>query len=151
MIAVGQSEELHVTTLEVDRRLYNVTLAIANDGIEHVGHLWFTDEEWDDEGVRDHGALPGRTADSVFDSARALSPTDLTLRFRRAQADRRRYLGLRKVTEQVLDHIRHLNKVATSMRAGLLQVDDAAAEITSTEEKLHGMIDQLRHYAGVTS
>jgi hypothetical protein len=150
MITVGQSEEIHVATLEVDQRLYNVTLAVENDGIEHVGHLWFTDEEWEDEGVRDHGALPGRSSADVLEHARALSTTDLALRFRRAQADRRRYVGLRKVTEQVLDHIRHLNKVATSMRAGLLEVDEAATEIDATEKRLHGMISQLRHFAGVT-
>jgi hypothetical protein len=151
MITVGQSEEIHISTLEVDRRQYNVTVAVANDGIEHVGHLWFTDEEWEDEGVRDHGALPGRSTADVLEHARALSTSDLTLRFRRAQAERRRFVGLRKVTEQVLEHIRHLNKVATLMRAGMLEVDDAASEIDQTERKLHGMIDQLRDYAGVTA
>jgi hypothetical protein len=149
MTLVGEKEELFVGTVELDGRGYNVNVSVENDGVEHVGFLWFSDTEWDDEGVRDHGAIPGRSAEEVLQLARGLSETDLALRFRRAQADQRRYHGLRKLTEQVLDHIRHLNKVATSMRAGLLDVNEAAREIDSTEKQLHTMIDQLRHFAGV--
>lgn len=149
MITVGQSEEVHIATCEIDERLYSVAVSIENDGVEHVGHLWFTDEEWDDEGVRDHGAIPGKSTEEVLQHARALSTTDLTLRFRRAQADQRRNHGLRRLTEQVLENIRYLHKVATSMRAGLLEVDDAAAEIESTEVRLHEMIDQMRQFAGI--
>lgn len=142
-------EEAHVGSLELDGRTWTVTVAIENDGIEFVGHLCFADEEWDDEGLRDHGAIPGRSVDEVTRHARELSAHDLGLRFRRAQVEQRRHHGLRKLTLQVLDSIRHLNKVATSMRAGLLDVTDAATEIDETERKLHGMIDELRHYAGV--
>ena len=151
MTTVGQKDEFHVTTLDVEGRVYNVTIEVENDGVEHVGHLWFTDEEWEDEGIRDHGAIPGKDTDEVHRLARDLSAHDLGLRFRRAQVDQRRYHGLRKVTELVLENIRHLNKVATSMRAGLLEVDEAAEEIDATEKKLHEMIDQLRHFAGVAA
>lgn len=151
MTDVGEKDQVHVTTLEVEGRTYNVTVEVENDGVEHVGHLWFTDEEWDDDGMRDHGAIPGRDATEVAAQARALSTHDLSLRFRRAQVDQRRHHGLRRLTEQVLEHIRYLNKVSTSMRAGLLEVDEAAAEIDATEQKLHEMIDQLRHFAGVTA
>ncbi len=147
----SQLEEHHVTTIEVDGRSYDVTVGIENDGIEFVGHIWFSDDEWDDEGIRDQGAIPGKSASEVAQAARSLSAHDLSLRFRRAQTDQRRYHGLRKLTEQVLDRIRHLNKVSTSMRAGLLEVDEAASEIDATERQLHDMIDQLRHYAGVTA
>ena len=143
-------EEIHVTSIEIDGRQFNVSLSIDHDGVEHVGHLWFADEEWDDDGYRDHGTIPGRDADEVVRHARELSDTDLALRFRRAQADKRRYHGLRKATDDVLEGIRYLNKVAMSMRAGLLEVDDAAAEIDETEQRLHAMISQLRHFAGVT-
>jgi hypothetical protein len=146
----GQLEELHVATVEIDGREFNVIVGVEFDGVEYVGHLWFNDEEWDDEGFRDHGAIPGRSAEDVLAQAKALSANDLMLRFRRAQSDQRRYLGLRRITEEVLTNIRYLNKVATSMRAGLLDVEEAAAEIDSTERKLHAMIGQLRLFAGVT-
>jgi hypothetical protein len=145
-------EELFVTGVDIDGRSYNVTVLVEFDGIEHVGHLWFRDAEWDeDEGVRDHGALPGRSPDDVALQARALSEHDLTLRFRRALSERRRFHGLRHITHEVLNQIRYLNKVATSMRAGLLDLDEAASEIAGTEKRLHAMVDELRVFAGVSS
>jgi hypothetical protein len=150
MTTIGHKDELHVTTLDLEGRAYDVKLEVENDGVEHVGHLWFADVEWEDEGVRDHGSIPGRSAEEVLRLAREISAHELGLRFRRAQIDQRRYHGLRKLTEQVLERIRHLNKVATSMRAGLLEVAEAAEEIDATEKKLHDMIDQLRDFAGVT-
>lgn len=149
MTDVRQAEEVNIGTVEADDRTWNVTVSVENDGIEYVGHLWFADDAWEDEGFRDHGAIPGRSALEVSELARALSANDLLLRFRRAQTDQRRHHGLRKLTDQVLESIRHLNKVATSMRAGLLAVDEAATEIDATEHKLHVMIDELKHYAGV--
>ena len=124
---------------------------MAYDGVEHVGHLWFADEAWEDDGVRDHGSIPGQSPDEVVDHAKHLTDADLALRFERAQAEKRRFHGLRRVTDDVLSHIRYLNKVATSMRAGLLDVDEAAAEIDETEQRLHEMVGQLRNFAGVVA
>jgi hypothetical protein len=150
MMMSTQEEPLHVTTVELEGRRFNVTVAVEFDGVEHVGHLWFADEEWDDDGVRDHGSIPGQSPDEVLIHARQLSQPELALRYQRAQNDKRRFHGLRKVTDDVLDRIRYLNKVAISMRAGLLDVDEAAAEIDETERRLHDMIGQLRQFAGVT-
>lgn len=146
-----QIEQLHVTTVEIEGRRFTVSVAVEFDGVEHVGHLWFADEEWDDEEFRDHGTIPGATPDEVLAHARQLSQVELGLRFQRAQADKRRFHGLRRITEDVLANIRHLNKVATSMRAGLLELEDAAAEIDETEKRLHEMVGQLRHFAGVAT
>lgn len=151
MSEIGQVEQPHVTSVDIDGKRYNVTVRTAFDGIEHVGHLWFADADWDDDGIRDHGTIPGRNADDVLSNARALDAHELGLRYKRALADKRRYHGLRKITEDVLNDIRHLNKVAMSMRAGLLAIEEAAAEINSTEERLHEMVARLKHYAGVTA
>ncbi len=97
---------------------------------------------WKDVGVHVKGAA-GSTRDLNDKPA-------LTLAFAKFTPGQR-FHGLRKLTEQVLEHIRYLNKVSTSMRAGLLLVDEAAAEIDATEQKLHEMIGQLRHFAGVTA
>jgi hypothetical protein len=66
-------------------------------------------------------------------------------------AERRRYLELRKQTEEILTRIRYLNQVSISMRAGLLDRDGAAQEIDVTEKQLHDLVEQLRHAAGVES
>lgn len=139
----------HLRTIDVDGRRYNVSVHIAYDGIEYVGRLWFTDESWDDVGTPDRGALPGRTKDEVLALSERLTTEELTNRYRRALAEKRRYHGLRKATDEVLAKIRYLNQVAISMRAGLLDVDGAAQEIDMTEKQLHELIGQLRVHAGV--
>jgi hypothetical protein len=145
-------EELFVTTTEIDGRTYSVSVQVDFDGIEHVGHLLFRDSDWEeDEGVRDFGTIPGRTRGEIQKAARSLTNHDLTLRHRRAVSERRKYNGLRQLTTEVLAQIRYLNKVATSMRAGLLGVEEAANEIATTEERLHDMVGRLRTFAGVPS
>lgn len=142
-------EQPHIATLEVDGRTYNVSLRVVYDGIEYVGRLWFANDEWDEVGMPDRGGFPGRTRDHVISAARELSTDDLRLRYRRASAEKRRFLGLRRTTEEILSKIRYLNQVAVSMRAGLLDVEGAAQEIGLTERQLHDLIDRLRSHAGV--
>ena len=87
MSTIEHIENPHVTTIEVDGRRYNVSLEIGFDGIEFVGHLWFSDEAWDeDEGVRDHGTIPGRQREEVGDHARRIGEQELVQRYRRAIA-----------------------------------------------------------------
>ena len=139
----------HIATLDYDGRRYNVSCRIAFDGIEYVGRLWFADESWDDGGLPDRGALPGRTRDEVLSLARRLTQQELLLRYRRAVAEKRRFTGLRKATDEILSKIRYLNQVAISMRAGLLDTEGAAAEIDLTERQLHEIIEKLKGHAGV--
>lgn len=139
----------HVATIEYDGRRYNVSVRIIFDGIEYVGRLWFADESWEDLGLPDRGALPGRTRDEVITLAKKLTPAELSKRHKRARAEKRRFLGLRKHTEDILAKIRYLNQVAISMRAGLLDVEGAAQEIDLTEKQLHVLIDHLSAHAGV--
>jgi hypothetical protein len=139
----------HIATLEYDGRRFNVTCKVMFDGIEYVGHLWFADEAWDDTGVPDRGSLPGRTREETLTLARRLTPQELMLRYRRALAEKRRFTGLRKATEDILEKIRYLNQVAISMRAGLLDSDGAAAEIELTERQLHEIVEKLKVFAGI--
>ena len=139
----------HIASLDYDGRRYNVSCRIAFDGIEYVGRLWFADETWDDGGLPDRGALPGRSRDEVLALARRLTQQELMLRYRRALAEKRRFTGLRRATDDILGKIRYLNQVAISMRAGLLDTEGAAAEIDLTERQLHEIIEKLKLHAGV--
>ena len=143
------SVQPHIATLEYDGRRFNVTCKVVFDGIEYVGHLWFADEAWDDSGVPDRGSLPGRTREEALMLARRLTPQELMLRYRRALAEKRRFTGLRKATEDILEKIRYLNQVAISMRAGLLDSEGAAAEIELTERQLHDIVEKLKMFAGI--
>lgn len=138
----------YVATIETEGRRYNVSVRITYDGIEYVGRLWFSDEAWDDLGIPDRGALPGRTRDEVLTFAKRLTAAEMGKRHKRALAEKRRFLGLRKHTEEMLAKIRYLNQVAVSMRAGLLDSDGAAQEIDLTEKQLHALIDRLSEHAG---
>ena len=148
MPSPDESEPRHLTTIDVDGRQFDVSLRIAWDGIEHVGRLWFADEAWDDAGIPDRGALPGRTREDVMHMAQRLRPEDLARRYHRALAEKRRFLGLRRATEEILARIRYLNQVSVSMRAGLLDTDGAAHEIDLVEQQLHELGARLREVAG---
>lgn len=139
----------HVGTIEHSGRRYNVSVRIEWDGIEYVGRLWFADEAWDDLGIPDRGAFPGRARDEVIAQTKRLTEPDMVSRYKRALAEKRRYTALRRSTEEVLAKIRYLNQVAVSMRAGLLDIDGAAQEIELTEQQLHALIDKLGESAGV--
>jgi hypothetical protein len=138
----------YIATIETEGRRYNVSVRIVYDGIEYVGRLWFADETWDDLGLPDRGALPGRSREEVIAFAKRLTPQELVKRHRRALAEKRRFIGLRKHTDDILAKIRYLNQVAVSMRAGLLDVEGAAQEIDLTEKQLHALIDALAEHAG---
>lgn len=145
------SAQPHIATLDHDGRQFNVSCRVAFDGIEYVGRLWFSDESWDDAGVPDRGCLPGRTREESIALARRLTPQDLLLRYRRALAEKRRFVGLRRATDEILSKIRYLNQVAISMRAGLLDSEGAAAEIDLTERQLHDIVEKLKAFAGIES
>ena len=138
----------HIASFEEDGKRLQVTVRVVFDGIEFLGRLWFADEAWDDLGVPDRGPFTGRTRDEVIARAKALNLEQLSARYRRALAEKRRFKGLRRLTEEVIAKIRYLNQVSVSMRAGLLDVEGAAQEIELTEQQLHDMVDKLRTYAG---
>ncbi len=142
----GRSE---ITTTEIDGTTYGVSMRIVFDGIEHVGRLWFAEEGWDDDGLPDRAAFPGRTRDEVIALAKRLSTHELAQRFHRAQAEKRRFHNLRRLTDEILAKIRYLNQVGVSMRARLLDVEGAAQELELTERQLHELVDRLRPTAGV--
>jgi hypothetical protein len=146
---VNEITQPHIATIEHDGRRYSVSLRVVFDGIEYVGRLWFADDSWDDLGLPDRGAFPGRTREEAIALARRLTTDELIRRHRRALAEKRKFHGLRRATDEVLSKIRYLNQVAISMRAGLLDVDGAAQEIELTEKQLHALIDRLATHAGI--
>ena len=139
----------YLGTIEHLSRRYAVTCRIAFDGIEYVGRLWFADEDADDVGLPDRAAIPGRNRDEVLDQARRLTTQELGLRYRRALAEKRRFIKLRRETDDILTKIRYLNQIALSMREGILDEEGANQEIELTERQLHDSIQKLRHTAGV--
>ena len=139
----------HIATINVNGRRYDVSVRVSYDGVEFIGRLWFTDQGPGPESIPDRGLLPGRTKEEVLAMARRLTENELIVRFRRAVANRRRYVGLRNVTNEILRKVRYLNQVAISMRAGLIDLDGAAQEMNMTEQQIHELVRRLRPSAGV--
>ena len=139
----------YIGSIEHLGRRIAVTCRVAFDGIEYVGRLWFSEEDSDDPGSPDRAAIPGHSRDEVIELARRLSPREMALRHRRALAEKRRFLKLRRVTDDVLTKIRYINQIAIAMRDGLLDGEGAAQEIELTERQLHDCVDRLRRNAGV--
>ncbi|HEX4683790.1 MAG TPA: hypothetical protein VH277_13820 [Gemmatimonadaceae bacterium] len=150
-MASSEGAQPQLGTIEYQGRKFTVSVRVAFDGIEFVGRLWFAEEDWEDAGLPDRGAIPGRSRDEVISRARALTAKELELRHRRALAEKRRFVQLRHVTEDILEKIRYMNQIAISMRDGLLDEDGARQEIELTEKQLHECITRLRRSAGVES
>ncbi len=138
----------HVGSFDQEGKTYDVSVRIIFDGIEYVGRLWFMEESWEDAGAPDRASLPGRTPDEVLIQAKRLTVEELRARLRRALAEKRRYKGLRRATDEIISKIRYLNQVVLSMRAGLLDVEGAAHELDLTEVQLHDCVTRLREFAG---
>lgn len=141
--------EADVTTLVTDGRRLRVTVRLTFDGLEHLGRLWFHDAASADGAVTDRAAITGRTRDEVVLLARRFTDHELTVRYRRALATRRRFTRMRDATEELLRRIRYLNHLAVSMRNGTIDVEGAAQEIDVTEQQLHELVRLLREVAGV--
>lgn len=149
MRPVESSAQPYIATLDHLGRRYTVSCRVSFDGIEYVGRLWFAEEDWDDIGLPDRAAIPGRTREEVIDQARRLSQDELGLRHRRAMAEKRRFLKLRRLTDEVLTKIRYLNQVSVSVREGWIDEDGANQEIELTQTQLHDLINRLRDFAGL--
>ena len=151
MVPFGPVTFTSLATIVVEGREVRVTLHTAHDGIEYVGRLFFAESGWSNNGIPDRANLPGRNVDDVIALARTLGPEDLTLRFRRANAEKRRYHGLRQITLELLAKVRYVNQVGVSMRTGLLDASAAHQEMELTEAQMHELVEQMTHLAGVES
>jgi hypothetical protein len=149
MAVSDESVQPHLATITVGPRRFDVSVLISYDGVEYLGRLWFTDEAWADDGIPDRGLITGRSKEEVEAAARRLTEPELLARYRRALANKRRFVALRTVTDEFLRKVRYLNQVTISMRAGLIDMEGAAQEIDFTEHQLHELVRRLRDAAGI--
>lgn len=149
MVPFGPVTLTPLTDITVDGRDVRVTLHTAHDGIEFVGRLFFAESGWSNSGIPDRSNFPGRSIDDVLGLVRALQPEELAQRYRRANAEKRRYHGLRQITLEVLAKVRYMNQVGVSMRTGLLDAEAAHQEMELTEAQMLELVVQMKHLAGV--
>ncbi|BAH37579.1 MAG TPA: hypothetical protein DGD08_15510 [Gemmatimonas aurantiaca] len=138
-------------TIPVDDREVRVTLHTSHDGVEYVGRLFFAESGWENNGIPDRSVLPGRTTDDVLRRARDLQLEELAQRYRRANAEKRKYHGLRQLTMELLAKVRYQNRVAVGMRTGLLDPAAGQHELDLTENEMMTLIRQMKFQAGIES
>jgi hypothetical protein len=141
--------EHHLATIDADGALCDVVVRFSYDGLEHIGRLWFSGPAVGEKSLPDHGGIPGRTIEEAIQLAERFTTDDLLRRFYRARAEKRKYLQLRRATEQLLDSVKYMNRIALSMRGGMLDPDGARQEIDLIVKQLHELVDTLPSMAGV--
>lgn len=141
--------EHHLATIDAEGALCDVVVRFSYDGLEHIGRLWFSGPAVGERSIPDHGAIAGRTVEEAIELAERFTPDDLLRRYYRARAEKRKYLQLRRATEQLLDKVKYLNRVALSMKGGMLDAEGARQELELTRKQMHEIVDSLPALAGV--
>jgi hypothetical protein len=138
-----------IARIEHQGRPYVVTCRIGFDGVEYIGRLWFGREDGSEPPMPDRSAVPGRTRDEVLTFAQRFTPQELMVRHRRALAEKRRYLSLRRATDEIIAKIRYMNQLALSMKSGVIDAEGAAHEMELTEQQIIEVVLRLKDHAGV--
>jgi hypothetical protein len=146
---VSESTPPPIASIEHQGRRYVVTCRIGFDGVEYIGRLWFGPEDGSEPPMPDRSAVPGRTRDEVLAFAQRFTPQELMVRHRRAMAEKRRYLSLRRATDEIIAKVRYMNQLALSMKAGVIDPDGANQEMLLTEQQIIEVVMKLKDYAGV--
>ena len=146
---MSESTPPPIATIDHQGRKVNVTCRIGFDGVEYIGRLYFGPADGSEPPMPDRSALPGRTRDEVLSFAQRLTAQELTVRHRRAMAEKRRYLSLRRATEEIIAKIRYMNQLALSMQAGVIDPEGAAQEMLLTEQQIMDVVVRLKDYAGL--
>jgi hypothetical protein len=143
------SSEHEIRLVAVDGRTYRATLRVAFDGIEYIGRLWFIDESDSELAFQDHSAIPGSTVDDAVRKAQVFAQAELERRCHRALSEKRRFGKLRRATDEMISHIRYLNRVVISLQTGMLDRDEGQKEIQQIQKQILEIVRSLPLHAGV--
>jgi hypothetical protein len=137
-----------IRTITLDDQQYAVTLRVGYDGVEHLGRLRFTDAA---TGVtyQDHAAVPGTSAEDAVRKASAFSETEMSQRCYRALSEKRRFSKLRNATDEMINKIKYLNRVAIGLEKGMIDPVGGKQELDQIQGQLLDIVKTLRLHAGV--
>jgi hypothetical protein len=144
-----RDEIIEFPAMNIDGQWYDVSVQIWHDGTKYAGRVWFAGAGTGEGGMPGRRLFYGATRDEALQRVRELSPGELRGQLRHALEDRRRYLPLRGVTDEILHNIRLLNQIAVEWRAGAADPEPAEGEMRRIEERLHELVGGLRSVAGV--
>ena len=144
----SESTDHPIGTITIDDQKYLVSLRVTYDGIEYIGRLLFTDES---TGIfyQDHGGVPGTSVADAVHKAKEFTDSQLEQRCHRALAEKRRFGKLRRTTDEMIDKIRHLNRLAVGLEKGTVDRDSGNKELGDIQNELLEIVRRLKLHAGV--
>ncbi|HEX4575406.1 MAG TPA: hypothetical protein VH158_09755 [Gemmatimonadales bacterium] len=110
------------------------------------GQLWFAEAGGME--VKDTEELVGRSPEELLQHARSLPAEDLIRRFRASYGERRRCFALRAVTDELIEHVRALNRAAARAAAQQLDGPRAVQEVARHQEHMHLLVEGMGAIAG---
>ena len=141
------SSDHQIRAITLDGQKYSVSLRVIHDGVEYLGRLRFTDASG--MTYQDHGAVPGSTALDAVRRATAFGEGEMAQRCYRALAEKRRFSRLRTATDEMINKIKHLNRVAIGLEKGIIDPASGKQELDEVQAELLQIVRTLRVHAGV--
>jgi hypothetical protein len=137
-----------IRSITLDGEKYSVALRVGYDGVEYLGRLRFTEAT---SGVtyQDHGAVPGISVLDAVRKAKEFSETEMSQRCYRALSEKRRFSKLRNTTDEMINKIKYLNRVAIGLEKGMIDPAGGKQELDSVQAELLEIVKTLRLHAGV--
>lgn len=148
MSSSSGSSDHQIRSVTVDGQKYFVSLRVGYDGVEYIGRLMFTDASTEIF-YQDHGGVPGVSVMDAVRKAKEFTDSELRQRCHRALSEKRRFGKLRRATDQMLDKIKYLNRVAVGLEKGTIEREGGNAELDAVQAQLLDIVRQLRMHAGV--
>jgi hypothetical protein len=142
------SSDHDIRTITVDGQKYLVSLRVAYDGVEYLGRLRFTDAAMEIT-YQDHGTIPGNSPLEAVQKAKEFSAMEMEQRCYRALSEKRRFNKLRNATDEMINKIKHLNRVAIGLEKGMIDPAGGKQELDLVQSQLLEIVKTLRHHAGV--
>ena len=142
------SSDHQIRSVTVDGQKYFVSLRVGYDGVEYIGRLMFTDASTEIF-YQDHGGVPGISVIDAVRRASEFTDSQLQQRCHRALSEKRRFGKLRRATDQMIDKIKYLNRVAVGLEKGTIEREGGNAELDAVQAQLLDIVRQLRMHAGV--
>lgn len=137
-----------IREITLDDQKYSVSLRVSYDGVEYLGRLRFTDAA-SDIAFQDHAAIPGTSALDAVRKATEFSETEMAQRCYRALSEKRRFSKLRNATDEMINKIKYLNRVAIGLEKGMIDPVGGKQELDQIQGQLLEIVKTLRLHAGV--
>lgn len=137
-----------IREITLDDQKYSVSLRVSYDGVEYLGRLRFTDAG-SDITFQDHAAIPGTSALDAVRRASEFSENEMAQRCYRALSEKRRFSRLRNATDEMINKIKYLNRVAIGLEKGMIDPVGGKQELDQIQGQLLDIVKTLRLHAGV--